>query len=149
MFSWLISVENGLNPPSALHAARSDGLQTTHTLYLTERNGLPLKIIEFYLWQAILSLFLSLPFSCEVDKHHRVQWDQEFRFSVKMYASASTGELDPCYCKISIKKVTPFKESKRERERVVLHIHTSNNLVCLQIALATTPVSTKLCICVQ
>ena len=51
-------------------------------------------------------------------------WDQEFRFPVKMYASASTGELDPCYCKISVKKVTSFKEGKREqeRERVVVSI---------------------------
>ena len=39
-------------------------------------------------------------------ENHRVQWDEDFNFSCKMYASVSTGVLEPCWCKISIRKET-------------------------------------------
>ena len=37
-------------------------------------------------------------------ENHRVQWDQDFNFSCKMYANVD-GVLEPCWCKISIRKV--------------------------------------------
>ncbi len=43
-------------------------------------------------------------YSCDV-KNHCVKWNEEFKFPCKMYASPVTGELEPCYCKVSIRKV--------------------------------------------
>ena len=59
----------------------------------------------------MISLSLSHPsfVPCRVEvQSHCVKWDQEFEFPCKMYASASTAELEPCFCKISIRKVSIF-----------------------------------------
>lgn len=52
----------------------------------------------------VLSSVVVLCCSCDV-RSHRVRWDQGFYFHCKMYASPVTGELEPCQCKISIRKV--------------------------------------------
>lgn len=49
--------------------------------------------------------FSELSDSCDV-KSHCIKWNQTFQFHSKMYASPSTGELEPCYCKVSIRKET-------------------------------------------
>lgn len=36
--------------------------------------------------------------------NHCVKWDSKFVFTCKMSANANTGELDPCICRISIRK---------------------------------------------
>lgn len=36
--------------------------------------------------------------------NHRVEWNRSFEFLCKMSANASTGVLDPCYLRISIRK---------------------------------------------
>ena len=41
----------------------------------------------------------------EVEKH-QVTWQQELKFSCKLYANASSGALEPCICKVSIRKVS-------------------------------------------
>ena len=41
----------------------------------------------------------------EVQKH-QVTWHQELKFSCKLYASVSSGALEPCICKVSVKKET-------------------------------------------
>lgn len=48
--------------------------------------------------------------SCDV-KSHCIKWSQTFQFHSKMYASPSTGELEPCYCKVSIRKVSTYPVS--------------------------------------
>ncbi|XP_055923324.1 uncharacterized protein LOC129953848 isoform X2 [Eupeodes corollae] len=42
--------------------------------------------------------------SREEVRNHRVQWDRSFEFPCKMSANASTGVLDPCFLRISIRK---------------------------------------------
>jgi len=37
---------------------------------------------------------------------HCVKWHQLFEFPCKMYASANTAELEPCLCKVSVRKVS-------------------------------------------
>ncbi|KAI9578812.1 hypothetical protein GQX74_009386 [Glossina fuscipes] len=37
-------------------------------------------------------------------RNHRVEWNRNFTFPCKMSANASTGVLDPCYLRISIRK---------------------------------------------
>ena len=37
--------------------------------------------------------------------NHCVRWEQELAFSCKLYASANTAELEPCMCKVSVRKV--------------------------------------------
>lgn len=37
-------------------------------------------------------------------KNHTVKWDQTFPFLCKMSANASTGILDPCIVRISVRK---------------------------------------------
>lgn len=36
--------------------------------------------------------------------NHCVKWDSKFVFTCKMSANANTGELDPCVCRISVRK---------------------------------------------
>ena len=40
----------------------------------------------------------------EIDSH-KVSWEEEVKFSCKLYASANTAELEPCICKVSVRKV--------------------------------------------
>ena len=47
---------------------------------------------------------LNNPVSVEINTH-KVGWEEEMRFSCKLYASANTAELEPCICKVSIRKV--------------------------------------------
>ncbi|XP_058986115.1 uncharacterized protein LOC101897284 isoform X2 [Musca domestica] len=42
--------------------------------------------------------------SREEVRNHRVEWNRSFEFPCKMSANASTGVLDPCYLRISIRK---------------------------------------------
>ncbi|XP_034134842.1 uncharacterized protein LOC117587953 isoform X2 [Drosophila guanche] len=42
--------------------------------------------------------------SREEVKNHRVEWNRSFEFPCKMSANASTGVLDPCFLRISIRK---------------------------------------------
>ncbi|XP_037928465.1 uncharacterized protein LOC119662781 isoform X4 [Teleopsis dalmanni] len=42
--------------------------------------------------------------SREEVKNHRVEWNRNFEFPCKMSANASTGVLDPCHLRISIRK---------------------------------------------
>uniref|UniRef100_A0A1B0FBK6 C2 NT-type domain-containing protein n=1 Tax=Glossina morsitans morsitans TaxID=37546 RepID=A0A1B0FBK6_GLOMM len=42
--------------------------------------------------------------SREEVRNHRVEWNRNFTFPCKMSANASTGVLDPCYLRISIRK---------------------------------------------
>lgn len=49
----------------------------------------------------------SLSCSCDV-KSHCIKWSQSFQFHSKMYASPGTAELEPCYCKVSIRKVSAW-----------------------------------------
>lgn len=42
--------------------------------------------------------------SVEVSSH-TVSWDEEVQFPCKLYASANTAELEPCICKVSVRKV--------------------------------------------
>ncbi|XP_065358210.1 bromodomain-containing protein DDB_G0280777 isoform X2 [Calliphora vicina] len=42
--------------------------------------------------------------SREEVRNHRVEWNRNFEFPCKMSANASTGVLDPCYLRISIRK---------------------------------------------
>jgi len=37
-------------------------------------------------------------------KNHAVKWGQKFEFPCKMSANASTGVLDPCLLRISVRK---------------------------------------------
>lgn len=37
-------------------------------------------------------------------KNHRVEWNRSFEFPCKVTANASTGILDPCFLRISIRK---------------------------------------------
>lgn len=39
-------------------------------------------------------------------QEHTVRWDAKFEFLCKMSANASTGVLDPCILRISVRKVT-------------------------------------------
>ena len=48
---------------------------------------------------------VSFPPSVEVNSH-TVNWGEEVRFSCKLYASANTAELEPCICKVSVRKVS-------------------------------------------
>uniref|UniRef100_A0ABM0LUA6 Protein FAM102A-like n=1 Tax=Saccoglossus kowalevskii TaxID=10224 RepID=A0ABM0LUA6_SACKO len=36
--------------------------------------------------------------------NHRVKWNTKFCFHCKMSANASTGILDPCMCRVSVRK---------------------------------------------
>ena len=47
----------------------------------------------------------TFPSSVEV-KSHTVTWEEEVKFSCKLYASANTAELEPCICKVSVRKVS-------------------------------------------
>ena len=47
------------------------------------------------------------PPSVEINSH-KVSWEEEVKFSCKLYASASTAELEPCICKVSVRKVTEY-----------------------------------------
>lgn len=38
-------------------------------------------------------------------QEHTVRWDAKFEFICKMSANASTGVLDPCILRISVRKV--------------------------------------------
>lgn len=49
-------------------------------------------------------MFFLLFSSVEVQSH-TVSWDEEVKFPCKLYASANTAELEPCFCKVSIRKV--------------------------------------------
>ncbi|ALC38418.1 CG8671 [Drosophila busckii] len=42
--------------------------------------------------------------SREAVRNHRVEWNRSFEFPCKMSANASTGVLDPCHLRISIRK---------------------------------------------
>lgn len=37
---------------------------------------------------------------------HAVSWEEEVHFPCKLYASANTAELEPCVCKVSVRKET-------------------------------------------
>jgi hypothetical protein len=41
----------------------------------------------------------------EINRHN-IAWEEEVRFSCKLYASANTAELEPCICKVSVRKET-------------------------------------------
>ena len=43
--------------------------------------------------------------SCDV-RDHTVNWGEQFDFHCKIYGSPVTGELEPCCCKVSIRKVS-------------------------------------------
>ena len=45
-----------------------------------------------------------MPSSVEINSH-KVRWEEEVRFPCKLYASANTAELEPCICKVSVRKV--------------------------------------------
>ena len=85
---------------------------------------------------------------------HCVKWHQEFEFPCKLYASASTAELEPCTCKISIRKVSlstalscqlgavetqrctciaEFIVSQRLEESFVVHVDFFGMCVCVCI----------------
>ena len=49
--------------------------------------------------------YFSLCFSSVEVNKHKVSWDDEVRFPCKLYASANTAELEPCICKVSVRKV--------------------------------------------
>lgn len=53
-----------------------------------------------------ISWFISLflPINREEVRSHTVKWGQQFSFPCKMSANASTGVLDPCLLRISIRK---------------------------------------------
>ncbi|KPP60081.1 hypothetical protein Z043_121946 [Scleropages formosus] len=36
-----------------------------------------------------------------------VRWENRFSFTCKMSASPATGVLDPCICRVSVRKVSP------------------------------------------
>ncbi|CAB3993361.1 Hypothetical predicted protein [Paramuricea clavata] len=45
--------------------------------------------------------------SCRLDvSNNRVRWHQTFQFGCKMTANSGTGYLDPCLCRISVRKET-------------------------------------------
>ena len=52
---------------------------------------------------------LLSPPRIEVESHC-VKWHQKFKFPCKMYASANTAELEPCLCKVSVRKVSQLEE---------------------------------------
>jgi hypothetical protein len=54
-------------------------------------------------YQLTISFFVFFSRRDEV-KDHTVKWGQHFLFPCKMSANASTGELDPCMLRISIRK---------------------------------------------
>jgi len=47
-------------------------------------------------------------------ENHCVKWHQEFKFPCKMYAPANTAELEPCICKISVRKVSQLPNKEEE-----------------------------------
>lgn len=52
----------------------------------------------------VINVFLIFVFCREEVKSHTVKWGQQFSFPCKMSANASTGVLDPCLLRISIRK---------------------------------------------
>ena len=58
----------------------------------------------------LVPLFLRI----EVE-NHCVKWHQEFKFPCKMYAPANTAELEPCICKISVRKVSQLPNKEVEK----------------------------------
>lgn len=54
---------------------------------------------------AFLCTLPNVPYSSVEVNRHKVSWEEEVRFSCKLYASANTAELEPCVCKVSVRKV--------------------------------------------
>jgi hypothetical protein len=52
----------------------------------------------------VINLFILFSINREEVKSHTVKWGQQFSFPCKMSANASTGVLDPCLLRISIRK---------------------------------------------
>lgn len=48
--------------------------------------------------------FIHIHVISEEVRNHRVEWNRSFEFPCKMSANASTGVLDPCHLRISIRK---------------------------------------------
>ena len=48
-----------------------------------------------------------------------MRWHQDFEFHSKMYGSPITGELEPCQCKISVRKVQSEEYEFRVRLEVL------------------------------
>ena len=48
--------------------------------------------------------FVETSYRIEVS-NNRVRWHQTFEFGCKMTANSNTGVLDPCLCRISVRKV--------------------------------------------
>ena len=55
-------------------------------------------------------------------RNNCVQWHSKFNFMCKMSASAQTGILEPCVCRISVRKVIyiiPLKFTKYLDTRII------------------------------
>jgi hypothetical protein len=59
---------------------------------------------EFVFILSALKLIKVSSFRLEVS-NNRVRWHQAFGFGCKMTANSNTGVLDPCLCRISVRKV--------------------------------------------
>ena len=53
-----------------------------------------------------LFIYTLFYFFREEIQDHKVRWGAKFEFVCKMSANASTGVLDPCMLRISVRKVT-------------------------------------------
>ena len=59
---------------------------------------------DVYERDSLYVLLVMFVCSCDV-KDHTVGWSELFEFHCKMYGSPVTGELEPCCCKVSVRKV--------------------------------------------
>ena len=53
---------------------------------------------------------------------HQVKWRAKFKYAVKMVAAANTGVLEPCICRVSVRKVSLGHSFTREPFLCYAHV---------------------------
>jgi len=83
-------------------------------LFLYDVNSLPIYNNNVYTYHVPILLFILSPvrMMCyrEEVRDHTVRWGAKFEFVCKMSANASTGIMDPCNLRISVRKVYHTRE---------------------------------------